>query len=316
MTNAYGKKGLTHSNEPDPRYVLRSVYVDRHYAIGAGYHRKSLDNPIIRNALPFDVVWESVHPRNRLVVANPYWYTARKREDSEQLWGRDDWAGWSPFGQMAHWENAMIYLFDIPENDPYAGNTFGKGSSLWSSKRTPECIQAAHVYVPETMTGKIETPAGWFLRDGGVYVAIRPLQAGSYWEQGGNAGYERLVVPGALTGVAIEVGDEAEYGSFEAFQERIGQASLDLSHLETDKRVVYRSTRGHTIDLRHNPDDWRPIASVNGTCLDFDRWPICESPYVTCRDGVLSVNDGKQGIRIDWRGEFPVYTSYDVTGGK
>jgi len=35
--------------------------------------------------------------------------------------------------------------------------------------------------------------------------------------------------------------------------------------------VRYRSTRGHLLDIRHNPDNWLPIASVNNVPLDFDR---------------------------------------------
>ena len=35
---------------------------------------------------------------------------------------------------------------------------------------------------------------------------------------------------------------------------------------------------------------------------------------MSCRDRVLDVNDGRQGFTIDWRGDLPEYTYYDVSG--
>jgi len=49
--------------------------------------------------------------------------------------------------------------------------------------------------------------------------------------------------------------------------------------------------------------------------MDFERWPVCESPYVTCRNGVLDVNDGTKGFTIEWSGDNPIYTYYDLTNG-
>jgi hypothetical protein len=46
--------------------------------------------------------------------------------------------------------------------------------------------------------------------------------------------------------------------------------------------------------------------------LDFEQWPICESPYVKSRAGTLEVNDGQAGFRVAWRDNVPVYTSYKV----
>ncbi len=315
QVNAYGKKTFAHDQEPNPRYHMRSVYVARDYAIGASYRHEDIMDPITRHAIPFTVGWRSRDPRNWLIVAHPYWYTARKWEGSDEPLGADDWSGVSPFCQMVHWENAAVLMFDIPERDPYEGKA-GKGSPLWLSERTERLVQAVYVYVPETIDEKVQTPAGVFLREGDVYIAVRSFQPGARWEKGGRAGFRRLVLPGGLVGAAIEVGDAREFGSFKAFQDRVASSRLDVSRLDAEKRVVYRSTRGHTLDIRYNPENWLPHASVNGVELDFDRWPTCESPYVTCRDQVLDVNDGRQGFTVDWRGDLPEYTYYDITNGR
>jgi hypothetical protein len=109
------------------------------------------------------------------------------------------------------------------------------------------------------------------------------------------------------------VGDAAEYESFVQFQKAVSKADLDTSRLTTDRSARYQSTRGHELSIQHNPDDWRPHATVNGVSLDYDTWPTCESPYVTCREGVMDVNDGSQGFTVDWQGELPEYRYYDVT---
>ncbi len=313
--NAYGKTGMAHKNAPNSRYHMRSAYVDRQYAVGAGYRHAEIMDPIVRHAIPFSVVWQSRSPRNWLFVSHPYWYTARKRDDSDVPIGEDDWSGVSPFCQMVHWENATVLIFDIPETDPYAGKA-GKGSPDWLSERTEALIQKVHIYVPEAIDEATDTAKGVFVRAGDVYIGIRPAGGRFYWEKGGHPGYKRLVIAGPLVTVAIEVGDNAEFGSFGQFREKVTSALLDDSALQTNKRVCYHSTRGHRLDLQHNYEEWVPIASVNDVELDFDRWPTCESPYLTCRDNVLDVNDGGEGFRIDWRGEFPEYTYYALEQGQ
>jgi len=315
QVNRYGKTAAKHSEAPNARYNMRSVYVARDYAVGASYRHENIMDPVVRHAIPFNVVWRSRKARNRLLVAHPYWYTARKREGSNEPLGTDDWSGTSPFCQMVHWENAALLLFDIPELDPYGGKA-GRGSPKFLSERARECVQTVYVYVPEAMDERSDTSADAFLREGDVYIAIRPFRQGARWEKGAYEGYERLAVAGGLVGVAIEVGDRREFGSFDDFRKKVAASRLDLSRLEAEKRVTYRTTRGHVLGICHSAEGWLPDASVNGVRLDLGRWPTCESPYVTCRDLVLDVNDGRSGFTIDWRDDLPQYTYYDLVGGQ
>ena len=92
---------------------------------------------------------------------------------------------------------------------------------------------------------------------------------------------------------------------------------LDTSELDSNKEVTYTSTRGNTLFLQHQPvpntsSTWLPNASINGTTLDFDAWPISQSPYVKCSNRVLHVNDGRSGFTIDWSGDLPEYTYFDL----
>jgi hypothetical protein len=308
--NRYGKTRLAHDAPCDPRYNMRSVYVDRDYAIGASYRHEDIMDPILRTAIPFSVVWRSRHDRNWLFAAHPYWFTARQMDNGKRL-GDRDWAGVSPFMQMVHWENAAVVLWDIPATDPYAGQS-GKGSPKYKSERTQDCIRCAYIYVPDTVQDQRHTRAGFFFRDGDVYIGIRPVDPEARWESTIHKGYRRIVLPGSLVGFALEVGDQQDFGSFDEFVQRLEKTRLDLSALQSDKRVAYRSSRGHSLELRHRTPGWLPDASVNGVRLDFSRWPTCQSPYVKCRDRVLEVNDGHDGFRIDWTHDVPRYRSYRV----
>ena len=59
-----------------------------------------------------------------------------------------------------------------------------------------------------------------------------------------------------------------------------------------------------------NHDSYRSQTTVDGTAITFDDWPVFESPYLTLRDGVLSVTDGERGYRVDATGELPVYSDW------
>jgi hypothetical protein len=97
----------------------------------------------------------------------------------------------------------------------------------------------------------------------------------------------------------------------EAFVAKVGAATLDTSKL-TAKRIDYVSSRGLPFSLQFNDASWFPKASVKGVELDFEHWPICESPYVKSRDGGLDVNDGQAGFTVAWQDNAPVYSTYHV----
>lgn len=298
--------------EANPRYQMRSAYFARDYALGCGYYHEGLTDPILRNHVPFGIAWRTEDDENLLRFVHPYWYTAREDEETGQPLGRDDWLGVSPFMRMAHWENAALVLCDIPEQDPFVDDIPDTGSDRFFSQRTSECIQELHFYAPQTVDERTEEGGVIFLREGDVYLAIRPLTTEAYWEDARWEGWQRLVIPGAVTGAAVEVGDAEEFGSFESFREKV---------LATDARVEgasasFRTTRGHELNVAFADGTWLPDATINGTALDFGRWPTCESPYLTVRDRVLDANDGREGFTIDFTGELPVYEYYEIVEGK
>lgn len=317
MVNRFGKTEA--QSQPVPPKVgtrehLRSVWIDPDYAIGAGYFQTAPSDPLVRTLVPFGVWWRSANENNFLLVAHPFWFAEKPGEEGEPPVGDNDWLGASPFCRMVHHENAAVLLYDLPEKDPYLGLPQG-GSEKLRVKRSGHIIPFVYVYVPETVDERTETAAGFFARQGDVYLAIRPLTAGATWTSSTHPGFVRLAIPGRLTGVIIEVGSRREYGSFAQFQAKIATTKLDTSLLASTKAVDYSSSRGHQLHVAHLPGTWLPDAAVNGQKLYFAKWPISESPSVRSENHVLDVNDGQSGFTIDWRGAHPVYTYYELRNG-
>jgi len=236
-------------------------------------------------------------------------------EETGEPLGREDWLGISPFMRMVHWENAAIVLCEIPETDPFIDAIPDRGSPKFFSERTPECIRELQFYAPLSVDERLEEGGVFFLREGEVYLAIRPLGAGAHgeahWEDAAWEGWQRLVLPGAVTGAAVELGDAEEFGSFEGFRQKV---------LATEARIEgstasFRTTRGHELSVAFAEGTWLPDASVNGARLDFERWPTCESPWLSVRDRVLDANDGREGFTINFTGDLPVYEYYELADG-
>lgn len=302
------------------RNHLRSVYVARNYAIGAGYFRQdeSGDNEQYMHLLPNALTYRTSDRLNSIFVSHPYWYAGEPHGNSAEankVFGLDCWLGKSPFEQSVHWENSVLYLYDLPATDPYVVAAKKKEAAKWTDSRRLNPLPNVCVYVPESIDETRRTAWGWLLREGDVYVALRPVNASQVeWQTCTNEvqqGYKRLVLTGSRFGLIVEAGDAAEYGDVDTFIARIGAAAVDASKLAA-KRIDYVSSRGIPLSLRYNDASWFPHASVKGVPLDFEQWPICESPYVKSRAGTLDVNDGQAGFRVAWRDHVPVYTSYKI----
>lgn len=318
MVNAYGKKGVNARRTPgldDVRYHFRQAYFSDHYALGSGSFKADPDEPLTSSVLPFGAWWRSPHDNNFLLVCHPFWHVALSLEGGPPL-GDEDRVGISPFQRTVQHENAAVLLYDLPDDNPYR-EARHRGDPKWASERPARISKEVFVHVPETVDERVEADGAFFIREGEVYIGLRPFHPGARWVSSRQKGFVRLLLPGGATaGLALEIGDRAEYGSFERFRTKIAAAKLELGRLETEKAVGYVSSRGHRLEVKSIPGTWLPESSVNGRRMDFGTWPVCESSYVSCRDRVLDVNDGTAGFTIDWRGDFPSYTYFDLRDGK
>jgi hypothetical protein len=194
------------------RNHLRSVYVARNYSLGTGYFRRdeSGDNEQYMHLLPTAIAYRTSDLLNSIFVSHPYWYAGEPHgndAEANKVFGLDCWLGKSPFEQSLHWENTVMYLFDIPQSDPYVAAARPRDAAKWTDSRRVNPLQNVCVYVPESIDETRRTPWGWLLREGDVYIALRPINAvQAVWQTCTNEvqkGYKRLVMTGPLLGLIV-----------------------------------------------------------------------------------------------------------------
>ena len=118
----------------------------------------------------------------------------------------------------------------------------------------------------------------------------------------------------AQTGFVFEVGTAEEHGSFGAFQQAVRKNPLrvDWGKLE----VNYTSTRGDELRFRYDKDYSEdadgyikivPDLWINDELreVDFDDWPVADSPVMTLKEGILRIDQGGDRVEVDWSGELP-----------
>ncbi len=311
---------------PYQKSLFRTVYMGENYAMGGGNLR--IAHEIFSSqptTIAFTASWQSEHPYNYLVAVHPYWFTKKIWGGKTKKWGfgkniydkskiegnyfmDEDLFGFSPCFQMVQKENAAVLFYYIPKIDPFK-DYHQKGGS--ASDRLKELIQECFIYIPKSVAKLEKKGHGFFINDGNTYIAVLPFSPEASLKESVRKDFIRIGIPGELTGFAIEMGDANEYTSFEQFKSQFKKKRLDLSHLKTERKVQYNSTRGHVLNIKHTGfNTGLPESSINNMDVDFDSFPTIESPYVSSKDHVLDVNDGKSGFQVDWHKEYPSYTYY------
>jgi hypothetical protein len=289
--------------------TLRYVWRDSDFAIGG---------PVGDNFSPggfydpyhlFSIVWKSENRLRALESMHPY---ARSNQ------GEDYWRGThSPFQQFGIHRNVAITMFNIPDADPWPD----RGRADWIALRDQHfdnLIKLGQVRFPMTVDEVTASGDFYFFREGDVYVAIRVLKSGhtlhEIKDDFSNDLFQVVKSHEARTGFVFEVGTEDEHGSFGAFQQAVknNPLSVDWNALE----VSYTSTRGDELRFRYDTDYSEdadgfikivPDLSINGQKreVDFNTWPLAESPVMTLKDGILRVEQGGEQVEVDWSGELP-----------
>ncbi len=249
-------------------------YIYRHpdYAIGSGFIEYYPDEFYVQHHSSVSILYRSTKEWSFIETHHPYWR-------SNSL----DWAYGvnSPFIQTAQYKSAAIAIFNIPETDPWAG----RGRGEWQAQRDQhddKLVQEALVRYPKSMDEAIEANGWVFLREGSVYIAIRPLKAytiDAHYAPA-TADFHTIRSAFAQTGFVYDVATEAEYASFAAFRAAASQnpPTVDWDNLS----VTYTSLAGDTITAKWNPPNyskppitdwrWRDPAGGDGN-LALEWWP-------------------------------------------
>jgi len=249
---------------------------------------------------------------------------------------------------MVQHKSTAIILFNIPNTDPWSN----RGTDEWKGYRNfhfNNLIKEGLLRYPKSIDEKVEA-SGWiFLREGDVYIAIRPLKAytidpnystlmskpGNHLDYNVNAVANYNVVRSAFaqTGFVLDVGVKGEFASFAAFQTAVTKNQVVVNW--TNFSVTYKNVKGNTLvstwkapspDYKDfaasygqtpnlNAHVWiRPNFSVNGTPVAIDSdftgaKAVIKSPSVELVNRVLRIQTPAGKLVVDWRGEMPVFSN-------
>ena len=160
----------------------------------------------------------------------------------------------------------------------------------------------------------------WFIEDGDVYAAVRPLEATRL--RGGKTMLEKRtrhvvlyqdnVAAENITGIAdadwikarsgfvVEMGDKAEFGSFAAFQDKILAGKVTADEADGFTRHVAYERDDRRLDMRwHAYTEEYATRKINGRDDPWTQFPqspefaVSDSGQLVVKDATLATTPGK-----------------------
>jgi hypothetical protein len=215
-------------------------------------------------------------------------------DGSIQRWKYGDGNGM--YDRSAQVGPALIVLSDVPGDEPLAYT----------------CVTAP---VLPTASGD-----WWIMRLGDTWVGIRPLGAAGTLgvadhDPAKKPGKERQIVriPGHRVGFILQASTVAQHPQQVDFATALTACAIDDSRLATDLAVTYRTLAGRKLAFSYQPGQPHAVTVIDDVAVTLADWSVYDGPYVRQRPGVLVVNDGRDGFRIDVTGDLPVYSPWSAT---
>jgi hypothetical protein len=302
-----------------PADILRYVYRDKLYAMGSGHVFRYNPGGFYDTYTAFRLIYKSPDRFNFIECYHPYW------RSNDRTWRGIS----SPFEQWAQHKGSAIVLFNIPAADPWVGH----GRASWQALRdrhSDNLTKEALIRYPKSIDQKAKANGWIFLREGDVYIAIRPLKDYAIDTNYKPAGeFDVIVSPGAKNAVVFDIATKQEFATFEAFQGAVGENPpvVDWSKLS----VTYKNVKGDTLAATWNPPKYdvpkakendperktvlvRPDITVNGAVVAIDSdftngKAVMKSPSVELIGRVLRLKTPAGELVVDWRGEMPKFSN-------
>jgi hypothetical protein len=270
--------GINTSDLPTWKYD----YVTKDYALGSSYG----DLTAVENHR-WDLTWVSERDGSTCFFINPS-YSAEQLlkyfdDDPDKILDNiirqrpyyqdpNKWIEGSPYEQLLQHENIIIALYDIPEHE-----------------------RNGHVngFFPKIIDERIQDPSGWiFCRTDSIYFAVLILTEREWHEE---KDHFRVTINNHRTGIIMEVAQQSEFPSFQAFQRKIHDNYLfiDMKKLH----VIYTNSQGNRLDFEY-PDK----RSVNGKKVTFKDWHLFDGPFVNSKKGskVIEIQYQKERVVLDF----------------
>jgi hypothetical protein len=232
--------------------------------------------------------------------------------------------------QKSRQDNTKENLIDLP---PPASMEIKDLTEWWAN--APKS-NASWLFVPRRVeksnqgkNGVLEA-GGCYYIDGGstgfqesVFLAVTPIGGKPYWidpptknlpkEMAILEKYKILVIPagaGGYSGYALEAHEwkgRRDIGALSRFSEQYTQKFR--RQFQAGEFSV-TSLSGVTLKMTYQPTGLRATGEINGTPIDWANWAgggVYKSPYLTIKDGTMTVQDGKEGYTVRLEGDSPVW---------
>ncbi|MBD3321902.1 MAG: hypothetical protein GF350_12470 [Chitinivibrionales bacterium] len=292
------------------RTVFRYSYVHRQFSMGTGNIKvRPGDKPDYNDGIAGSASWDN----GFMVFSSPQrhvnenWGNKFFREHKAGYSGNvgaDSWVGYSPYMEMAQFENTAIVYCVIPSDE-----THRLAQVHVSSPNQNEILQSDDTR--QTWYGKYQT------RNGYVYFAFIPLhyKLGNR-QASGFIDTERLVDDGdndgGHCGYVVEMAHSNET-TYDMFKNRANKDSLNWD--KSTATISYTNTKGHNISLQHSSengrDDKLPTIQIDpfkhsSITIEWEKYPTLRSPYMRVIEEddreKLVINDNQSGFKIDFDG--------------
>jgi hypothetical protein len=215
----------------------------------------------------WDVTFVSDKPNNTLFTLHPF-YSGKELAmffPEEQKVLSDEvnrfhlvyidpnkWNSSSPYEQTFQHKNALIVLYNIDKDAKH---------------------QHIDGFFPKTLDERVEETSGWiFCKAGKNYIAFFPLKPYEWIEEEANWRWRSHDLK---NGVVVEIGTEADYGSFSEFKKRLHQAKVEHQNFDTSLTVKYTTQDG---TMMQSPTAG---ALLNNRPMDFASYKLFNGPF--CR---------------------------------
>ena len=172
-----------------------------------------------------------------------------------------------------------------------------------------EVVDHAFVAIPTGCTPALHGD-WWVMPVGRVRVGVRALgTAAVIGESGvdpkGKAKPQPILrLPGRRVGFILQVAAASAHADDAAFAAALAACPVDTSRL-AEQAVTVRTLSGKTLGVAWG--ERAPAVSFDGAAIDQAGWPVYDGPFLRCRDGLLTVSDGRESYTIDTTGDLPVY---------
>jgi hypothetical protein len=283
--------------------LLRFMHRNEDYALGFPVGKRFRPENHFNDFDEVEVVWKSKNKFRQLEVFHPYWRSNQGSNYRRELT--------SPFMQATGDRNTILVMFNIPDADPWPT----RGQDGWLSERNEHFDNLRKdtvVRFPAKVDEIVEHRGGYFIREGNVYIAVRPMRDGHRLDRGPADWFHSIRTEASRAGYVIEVGTADQFDSFQAFQRRVLANPLTVDWRRLEAR--YRNSHGQTFRMamshqNYSPNDefymFVPRAEVGGTPVDTRNWPVFDSPVVSLIDRILTIEEGGDRIIVDWQSEIP-----------